>query len=831
MARDRWWEDEDEGGRPDPVWLAAQEAERQAESGSRRKPTSDNYEPPDERWTADDEADKQRREATKKAEPNPEGKNLYPQRRTTAKDGQSLMTQSSSTQMNFRIRYGDDAEWKWVEEHEQELDNLSRGLPAKSASSTPTEPVGQVGTKPATVMPTTSPAVVANARSSTVASGGQPWLAQGWSPAPTDVITITLPDGQTATMTGAMFLEQSNAGWVGDRQKYITSVRPGTDPTPRLLPSSGISTDVNRDPKTIGAPEAPSALAGGSAVPESGAVAPGSVPSATPSSTPPASSPPPSAGPVPPNLTDPVAVRNKTNKVDYWIERAQINPEHHDVIYDPTRQTLPTNNQPIERENMSNVVSFGEGRSAVRPAAPAVRTANLSAPLDSLVQMTGKPPQEAQRIAQGISALMQGDQSGAWTEPYLNDVARLAWAREQQNQGLNVDPLDAPPDYIEAWKDGFFGSDHSIPLVRELDQQMIDYAAARSTEQGRSFDWRVAFGPTGEDGLISRQIASNDCGPNAFAIALRSKGYNADPATAFEYARQKGYHNGVEFTGPYNMSRMLREEAGLNAQTIPIDWAEVDRQIDQGNVVILSSGGHYWTVSARRQGQNGTEYYGGATNAVVGNPEWATSGQFRYGGAPNAMIVFSGEIDPNSRAVRELGLKPPIGPRRELLSSQTGRRGAAVIQQQMNQNAAQNAQAATTEDEQIAFDAATEFNTDPVLVLAVLDTESGGDNAAVSPVGARGKMQIMPETARELGVTNLHDPRQNIRGGTKYLKQMLDRYDGNLDLALAAYNAGPGNVDKYGGIPPFQETQEYVRRVKAAYQRRLQRYTDTNTVR
>ena len=108
---------------------------------------------------------------------------------------------------------------------------------------------------------------------------------------------------------------------------------------------------------------------------------------------------------------------------------------------------------------------------------------------------------------------------------------------------------------------------------------------------------------------------------------------------------------------------------------------------------------------------------------------------------------------------------------------------------------------------------------DEDFVKAVINQESGFNPNATSKCGAMGLMQLMPATAEGLGVTNAYDAKQNIEGGTKYLKGLMDRFNNDKSLALAAYNAGPNAVKKYGGIPPYAETQNYVKNILSKYER------------
>lgn len=116
-------------------------------------------------------------------------------------------------------------------------------------------------------------------------------------------------------------------------------------------------------------------------------------------------------------------------------------------------------------------------------------------------------------------------------------------------------------------------------------------------------------------------------------------------------------------------------------------------------------------------------------------------------------------------------------------------------------------------------EAAGTYDLPRALLYAVIHAESGGETAAASHAGALGLMQLMPATARAMGVEDPLDPRQNVLGGARYLDRLMERYEGRLRLTLAAYNAGPGRVEDHGGVPPFEETHRFLDRVRRAYDR------------
>src|SRR5699024_6005181 len=156
---------------------------------------------------------------------------------------------------------------------------------------------------------------------------------------------------------------------------------------------------------------------------------------------------------------------------------------------------------------------------------------------------------------------------------------------------------------------------------------------------------------------------------------------------------------------------------------------------------------------------------------------------------------------------------------KEMHTGKSATLGSTMLSQQNigNVNTVQPSVSGDSSIDQIVREASETYGVDEKLIHSIIKHESNYRVDATSHAGAQGLMQLMPSTARGLGGGNPYDAKENIHGGTKYIASMLKKYNGNVPIALAAYNAGPGNVDKYQGIPPFNETETYVKKVMQSY--------------
>lgn len=190
----------------------------------------------------------------------------------------------------------------------------------------------------------------------------------------------------------------------------------------------------------------------------------------------------------------------------------------------------------------------------------------------------------------------------------------------------------------------------------------------------------------------------------------------------------------------------------------------------------------------------------------------------------NRISQMEAKLDGNSGMIRPSGGKPAITSNRNpgssavsfesLLNSMSDEKPTRAT----SSTSAPSAWKGDSKDyDGMITEAAKKHGVEESLVRAVIRQESAFNPKATSSCGAQGLMQLMPDTAKELGCTDGYDPYQNIMAGTKYLRQLLDRFDGNMTKAIAGYNAGPGAVEKYGGLPPFTETQDYVAKVLGNY--------------
>lgn len=256
-------------------------------------------------------------------------------------------------------------------------------------------------------------------------------------------------------------------------------------------------------------------------------------------------------------------------------------------------------------------------------------------------------------IANGIAAWARGDMEGAWAQMHVDNAARLAWWI-QAGKPKGYGPKNAPQSYINAWKKNWLAGDESSPLQAEMNSALQKWGlrSLGHTPGSTGYDWRQVYGAVGER-LAPRQLTGNDCGPTAAVAFGRAIGLDPDQRKVFEWARQRGYHNGVEFQGTGAMQKMLAD-MGIKSEVGGVDWTRIDQELATGRPVMLSGRGHYWLLSGKDP--NTGAYYTGATGEAVREGVWEKPNQFRFQGGVNQAVYLVDTNNPAGSAMVQAGV-------------------------------------------------------------------------------------------------------------------------------------------------------------------------------